>query len=470
MAANQAAFNNYLRDVLLIESPDVRNAINGQGITAFEDLTHRTDKYVQELFTKIRSPGGMIINPAFPAAAGAPPVVEFIPNRGVSVGVNLEFRVRQLRYYLFHLFRLQRDFVPGQATLARLERAWALKERIERMKEADRVVKLDVLLKVENIRKTIEDIDELLGQRMGAYGAPLSYLVRDNANVDEAIDPGYGIPDALSELVRRTRHDGDQFEEDNMALWLLVREVTHGGPAWNWTKPFSTTKDGRGSYFALRDHYMGKSFQKRNVAQSERVLSTVFYDGKSRNFTFEMFCEKLNLAFQDLEEAGEMVTEDRKVRILLENIRAPELLMSVERVQGSELETSFQASMNYLAEQVDKKRQLQAKIRGTNRNISAMGRGGGSGRGGRDGRGRGGKGVGGRGKGGRGLTRYYKYKEWAALSKEKQEEIRQERQKAQASGDKRNVSALEATDFDSKKKLRIEEPAESMGDQMSRRS
>lgn len=454
MAANLAAFNNYLRDVLMIENVEARQAINNQGITAFDDLTHRTDKYVQEIFTKIRSPGGLVPNPAFavqpaPVAgqAAAPFIPAMIPNRGVSIGVNLELRVRQLRYFLFHMYRLQRDFVPAQATLARLERTWALCERIERMKETNKELpKVDVLLKVENIRKTVEDIDEILGQRLGTYGAPLSYLVRDDVVPNEQRDPGFGVPDAMSELIRRTRHDGDQFEEDNMTLWTIVRQVTHGGPAWNWVKPFSNMKDGRASYFALKHHYMGKSFQKRNVAHAERILSTVFYDGKSRNFTFESFCEKLNLAFLDLEEAGELVTEERKVRILLENVRAPELLMSVERIQGDGvLEGTFENAMNYLAEQVDKKKQMNAKIRGSTRQISAVSTGGSANKG-KDKKngGKGGKDKkNGSGNGPVKLGSYMPWKQWSKLSKEKQEAHRIARQEKQEKEDKRKISAVE---------------------------
>ena len=221
MAANQAAFNNYLQNVLQIASAETRQAINEQGIAAFDDLTHRSDKYVQEIFVKIRNPGGLVPNPAFgaqpPPAAGvaAPFVHAMILNRGVSVGVNLELRVRQLRYFLFHMYCIQRPFAPALATIARLERLWTLHERIERMKgDQKEMRKLDVLLKVENARKSVEDIEDVLNNRLGAYGSPLSYLIRDSVVPDEANDPGFGEPTAMAEMVLRTRHDGDQYEED----------------------------------------------------------------------------------------------------------------------------------------------------------------------------------------------------------------------------------------------------------------
>ncbi|GAX26404.1 hypothetical protein FisN_UnNu099, partial [Fistulifera solaris] len=394
MAANLAAFNNYLRDVLFIEDAAARQAINGQGITAFDDLTHRSDKYVQEIFTKIRNPGGLIPNPAFvPPAVGAeaaPMVPAMIPNRGIAIGVNLELRVRQLRYFLFHLHRLQREFVPGFATLARLERAWTLRERIRRMRETNKdLPKIDVLLKVENARKTIEDIDEVLGNHLGAYGAPLSYLVREHVDPDgiEGVDdPGFGVPDAMSEL-------------------------------------------------------------KRNIAHADRVLSTVFYDGKARNFTFEDYCQKLNLAFLDLEEAGEVMTEDRKVRIFLDNIWADELKMSVERVRADAvLESTFENAMNYLAEQVDRKKQDAAKTRGSTRNISSVTRNSGGGNN-KKGGGKSGKGKGGKAKRGKDGVPYYKWKEWIKLPKEKQEEVRNARERAKS--ETRNASAVETADSDS---------------------
>lgn len=202
------------------------------------------------------------------------------------------------------MHRIQRDFVPASATLARLERVWALKERLERMKEMNKeMMKVEQLLKIESVRKTIEDIDEVVGQYMGAYEVPLSYIIRADENVP-AIDPGYGRPDALTELVQRTRHDGNQYEEDNMAIWHLIRQTTHGGPAWNWVKPFSIAKDGRGAYFALKDHYLGKNFQKRNIAHTERMLGTIYYDGKARNFTFESYCEKLKFSISRFRRSG----------------------------------------------------------------------------------------------------------------------------------------------------------------------
>ncbi|GAX10696.1 hypothetical protein FisN_14Lu214 [Fistulifera solaris] len=259
------------------------------------------------------------------------------------------------------------------------------------MREANKdLPMIDVLMKVENVRKMVEDIDEVLGNHLGAYGAPLLYLVREHVDPNEVEDPGFGVPDAMSELVRHTRHDGDH-------------------------------KDGRAAYFALKHHYMGRSFQKCNIAQADRVLQTVFYDGKARNYSFEDYCQKLNLAFLDLEEAGELVTEDRKV---------------------------------------DKKKQAAAKARGSTRNISSVTRTSGSSNN-KKGGGKAGKGKGGKAKKGKDGVLYYKWKEWIKLPKEKQEEVRNAREKAKS--ETRNASAVETADSDS------DDVVETTGDCMSQR-
>ena len=63
MATNQAALNNYLENTLLIPQPICR-AINGQGISAIDDLLDLTDQDIKDVCKNIRSPGGTIANPA----------------------------------------------------------------------------------------------------------------------------------------------------------------------------------------------------------------------------------------------------------------------------------------------------------------------------------------------------------------------------------------------------------------------
>jgi hypothetical protein len=58
---------------------------------------------------------------------------------------------------------------------------------------------------------------------------------------------------------------------------------------------------------------------------SGQSLDDTFFDGKARTFTFEKYCERLNHAFTDLEQSGETVDVERKIRIFLRGITDPTL-------------------------------------------------------------------------------------------------------------------------------------------------
>lgn len=463
MAANLAAFNNYLNDTLLIDEQATRQALNAQGLQAFDDLENLTDNDVKDICKNVRQPGGTIPNPVAIANPDNAAIPAAIPNRGVNMSFLAEKRLRQLRYYIYHMHRIQRTFVPNQATLHRLTEVWAeLKEKED--EKNDDVPEVEKLTRVEQVRKTIEDIDDACNTKLGSSGAPLAYITRDRVelpeNVDGENDPGFGRPSYKEELIRRTRHEGPSYAADNSLLWNVLRAALHGGPGWNWIQQFARRQDGRGAYFAMKGHYLGESFQARTKAQADRVMETVFYDGKARNFTFEKYCEKLNAAFEDLAQAGEELTTSRKVRKLLTGITDPVLAHAKTQVLATpHLKNDYTQAMNFIAEFADTSESMRTRTR----NISSMSRdGGGRGQQGRGGRGRGRSGRFGRGRGrgrggrGRGAThfdpsnpgKYYDYNAWLTFTPEQQQQVRD----ARGGSSKRKVAALAGTEDDDNKR------------------
>jgi hypothetical protein len=88
MAANQAALNNYLQNTLGFPD-DLSQALNAQGLDAFDVLITLTDKDVKEMCGNDRKPGGIIPNPAYDAANPVAGVPLTVPNPGVSIGLPL---------------------------------------------------------------------------------------------------------------------------------------------------------------------------------------------------------------------------------------------------------------------------------------------------------------------------------------------------------------------------------------------
>jgi hypothetical protein len=163
----------------------------------------------------------------------------------------------------------------------------------------------------------------------------------------------------------------------------------------------------------------------------------------TRTFTFERYCERLNHAFTDLEQSGETVDVERKIRIFLRGITDPTLEATKNQVLATAtLRTTFESAVNYIAQFADQKSSIDTN---RPRNLSSLqvqpGRG--SGMAGR-GRGRGGRfGIGrgcdnrsnvrlasrggrsqGRGAGSSITNRYYSPKEWSCLSPEDQQRVR----------------------------------------------
>lgn len=451
MAAAQAAINNYFQNTLLIVDQNARTALNQQGLDHYDVIHHFTDEDIIAICKNVRRPGGVMPNPQA-HVEGQPPT---IPNTGVSIGFAIEKRLRQFRYYCWHLHRIQRPFQANNANLGILNDTWDLKIQTEEH-ESDEIEDPKSLLKVDDVRTTLEDLDNILLNRYGAYGVPLAYVVRENVELPEAVegeeDPGYGLPTLRDEMVRRTRHDTHHYQTDNKSVWKVIRTITHGGPGWSWVQSFAKRQNGREAYKAIKSHYLGESFQARTKAQADKIIDSAFYDGKSRNFPFEKYCERLTTAFNDLAEAKEPFPESRKIRTLLTGIKDPSLENAKSTVMATAtLKNNFDAAMNFIAEFADTKESMRSKSRSiaTTSRSNEGGRGsGGRGRGGRGGRGRGGRGGRGRGRGGRGSTRsafdasnpgrYYPYEEWITLSEEEKTKSRAAREDR-----RRNTSSLE---------------------------
>ena len=80
-------------------------------------------------------------------------------------------------------------------------------------------------------------------------------------------------------------------------------------------------------------------------------METAFYDGRSRNFTYEKYCEILVQAFNDIEETGEEVTEERKMRTFLKGLNDPRCESAKNTIRlTTSLRNSVANAMDMVAE------------------------------------------------------------------------------------------------------------------------
>lgn len=434
MAAAPPNFNNYLTNTLGITDNATIAALNNQGLTDFDDLVALSDPDIKAICTNLKKPGGTIENPVWVATAVANrgTIPQFIPNPGVTLGFLHEKRLRMLRYYYWHLTRIQRPFIVADATLDRLANVSKLKDVEE--EDEEKLNDPTPLTTLDNVRDVIENLDDYLLRKKGIYKVPLAYLTRVDIGLPTgADDPGFSRPTFYAEMIRRCPHVGSYYTIDNAALWDVVRAVCHGGPGWSWIQDWQGTRDGRSAYMALKRHYLGTSFTGRLRGKADSVLDKAYFDGTSRAFTFEKYCQALKGAFTDLESTGEHVHDERKVRILLRNCIDPRLEGPKNYILASEtMKVSFEESINYLAQFLDNKKSFGndgPTRKGNHRNVSGINvKKGNNNKGNKNNKGRGNKNQQQNPNKGSNLNvknQYYKYEDWMKLSAEQQAKVRE---------------------------------------------
>jgi len=327
----------------------VRQGLIDQGIDACDSLLGNNHHDMKTVCRRMIQPGGTM--PGRGAAAGR-------ANRGIPVSFVAEKNLRKACFFKNYMHRIRRTFVAATATLILVQEVWDNRfdlENPDRDVDTGREIIRDPapMVKADDIKKTLEDIDNVLNKRKGVGGSPLAYITRDTLTLPEhtpgEINLGFGQPSREAELIRRTRHDGPAYRQDNIAVWAIIRHVTHGGSAWAWVLSFAGHQNGR-AYLALRTHYFGDSYTTRAVTKADAMIENLFWDGRVKNYPLEKFFEQLNKAHTDLDENGEPVTAAKKVRRMLQSIRDPRLDAAKNSIMLSDAhKENLEASMSHLA-------------------------------------------------------------------------------------------------------------------------
>ena len=77
------------------------------------------------------------------------------------------------------------------------------------------------LKKDDDVKTTVENLENVLLNKLGAGGSPLAYVTREDVTLPESPtlpgedDPGVGLPTLQEELIRRTRHEGAHYSSRN---------------------------------------------------------------------------------------------------------------------------------------------------------------------------------------------------------------------------------------------------------------
>ena len=161
-------------------------------------------------------------------------------------------------------------------------------------------------------------------------------------------------------------------------------------------------------------------------ANAEKQLSTLRYTGEKPRYNFETHVSKHLQAHLDIAKAGGDMRERSKVRKLLESLKANNLEAAIAYVRGNDqLQENFDRAVSYIRTFIIATTSTEtrnvASVQGSNKRVRFEGKNNNkkSNKKGKHGK----KGKGGGKKDDDGEDRFYKPKEWWALSKEKRDRI-----------------------------------------------
>jgi hypothetical protein len=199
----------------------------------------------------------------------------------------------------------------------------------------------------------------------GFYNIPLAYVIREQENPD----PNAIYQTEHHRLISVTPLVGIEFEEDNGRIFDFLKSWTLNGPAWTWMRAFNATRNGRASWQALVNHFEGDAQRDRVKDQAYASISAAKYYGDRKKFTFETYVTIHQDAYADLSQYGEIISEEKRVRDLLQGIKDNSAAANAAKgtiIATPTLRNSFENAVAHLATTL----QLSMSVNDT-RNISA---------------------------------------------------------------------------------------------------
>ena len=178
-----------------------------QGINSFASLRRFHEDSLTAVFTNVRSPGGMVPDPANPG--------QFMRNRGQNITAenerNLQKAVHGARYY--HI--VQRTF-DRHVTLDQLNDLWDARQEAKQFDND--FTPPGRITNFRQIKITFDTLESFFAIKLGSDYIPLASVIRDRVELPGTVgtpsenedNPGVNLPDRNAELIRRARHNGHQ--------------------------------------------------------------------------------------------------------------------------------------------------------------------------------------------------------------------------------------------------------------------
>lgn len=229
-------------------------------------------------------------------------------------------------------------------------------------------------LKSERVWETwTKKISNYLSMIPGVLQVPLVYVIRD----EETPTSGESYDSFTEQAIACAPLRGPRFEADARKVHQLILSCVEGESSEAWIKPIKRYLNGRRDWIALKKHYEGAGNTTRRIAEADRLRDTLFYKSE-RALPFATFLDRLQRWFTISEHEEEKLSENQKVRYLLEKTQHQALqehckIIKIQNAREDQSFIDFTEAANILSAEVATLPEYTAK--GNNRNASAISKG-----------------------------------------------------------------------------------------------
>ena len=276
----------------------------------------------------LRSPAGTIVQ------AG-----QEVRHPGFQVSLMALSNLKIMRLALKYHELIQRPVAPADIDLVWIANHEFLVDHVK-MAVKKTVTKEDLpIIKMNDWALTNDRIITHFTGVFGRNGAPLSYLLRENANVPmHPLDPQINYQgDYIREMIARTAHGTRFFDADNRDMCRLIRIMVGETAAFAYIMEF--TANGRAAWLRLMAIYLGPQHTNNQATIYENKLMNATYDGESNRFGFDKYMEIHKTAHSHLASLIPYgytgIDEGTKIRHFLQGIKTDKLKTVIEVVRGS---------------------------------------------------------------------------------------------------------------------------------------
>lgn len=348
---NPGNMNQVLQHVIGVSRAGTRTKLIDAGIDDLDALAKRDVDCATRACNQVRK--------------GQAPAAGRADDRVVSIVV--EDQLKKLIKWCRHMWMVQRNLEFTSVNRTDLDN---VHDYYEMLNSETNKADVNNFTDKTNRKRWFKTLTDYLGGKKGKGGVPILYVVTDN---DLAGHPHLGHPDTTGnlrfdeELMHRGRHSGVFHLADNREVFQFLRSKCENSMAWSFIKGFSRTMNGRPAWTALIKGLMGLGYQRGVKTHANSAIENAFWDGRNRNFPFDVFVRMLRQAFID---AGH-TDEEFKITKLLSSMHHPQIgPIRMVIARDPALQNDFEGVVAFIREMIDDNN-LQKKGTPTSRAAAA---------------------------------------------------------------------------------------------------